>query len=70
MVQSKVSPFTFKNIVIYDTVDPYQIFVEYESEAVIKATGRLYIQKYASRMFVDEHGKIKLMREEISRHHC
>jgi hypothetical protein len=70
MVQSKVSPFTFKNIVIYGIVDPYQIFVEYESEAVIKATGRLYIHKYASRMAVDEHGKIKLMREEISRHHC
>ena len=62
MVQSKVSPFTFKNIVIYDMVDPYQVFVEYDSEAVIKATGRLYIQKYASRMVV-EHGKIKLMRE-------
>jgi hypothetical protein len=44
MVQSKVSPFTFKNIVICDIVDPYQIFVEYESEAVIKATGRLYIE--------------------------
>jgi hypothetical protein len=62
MVQSKVSPFTFKNIVIYDMVDPYQVFVEYDSEAVIKATGRLYLQKYASRMVV-ERGKIKLMRE-------
>jgi hypothetical protein len=51
-------------------VDPYQIFVEYESEAVIKAIGRLYIQQYASRMVVAEHGKIKLMREGISRHHC
>jgi hypothetical protein len=56
MVQSKVTPFTFRNIIIYDIADSYQIFVEYESEAVIKATGRLYIHKYASRMVVDEHG--------------
>jgi hypothetical protein len=61
MVQRKVSPFTFKNIGTCDIVDPYQIFVEYESEAVIKATRRLYIQRYASRMVVDEHGKIKLI---------
>jgi len=64
-VQSKVLPFTFKNIVAYDMVDPYQIFVEYESEAEIKATGRLYLQKYLSRLVVDEHGKIKLMREYL-----
>jgi ketosteroid isomerase-like protein len=43
-------------------VDPYQVFVEYDSEAMIKATGRLYVQKYTSRMVV-EQGKIRLMRE-------
>jgi hypothetical protein len=48
MVQSKVTPFTFKNLVIYDIMDPYQRFAEYESEAVIKATGRLYSQKYGA----------------------
>lgn len=41
MVQSKVSPFIFNNIVTYEMLDPYQIFVEYESETVIKPTGRL-----------------------------
>ena len=62
-VQGNVSLFTFKNVVIYELVDPYQVFGEYDSEAVIKATGRLYFQKYSRRMVVDEHGKIKLMRE-------
>jgi ketosteroid isomerase-like protein len=68
MVQSKVSPFTFNNIVTYDMLDPYQIFVEYESEPLIKATGRLYIQKYASRRVVDDTERSSYA--GISRHHC
>ena len=33
--------------------------------SVAKAKGRLCIQEYASRMVVDERGKIKLMRESV-----
>jgi uncharacterized protein len=33
--------------------------------SVVKATGRLCVQEYASRMVVDERGKIKLMRESV-----
>jgi uncharacterized protein len=62
MVQSKVSPFEFNNIVTYDMLDPYQISVEYEVEAVIKAIGRLYTQEYASRRVVDDTER-SVMRE-------
>ena len=63
-VQVKLSPFTFRNIVIHEMVDPSYVFVEYDSEATIRATGHPYIQKYVSRLTVHD-GKIKLVREYV-----
>ncbi len=45
-------------------VTPDQVFSEYSVEAEVKATGRLYKQRYAGRL-VAENGKIELLRESL-----
>ena len=43
---------------------PDQAFGEYEVEALVPSTGKLYKQTYAGRL-VAENGKIKLLREAL-----
>lgn len=61
-----VPDLAFQNVEIHiETAD--QAFGEYEVEAVVAATGRLYHQHYAGRL-VAENGKIKLLREAMDTH--
>jgi ketosteroid isomerase-like protein len=59
----KVPDFRFKNIHIFIET-PDQAFGEYDVEAVVPSTGKLYKQTYAGRL-VAENGKIKLLREAM-----
>ena len=59
----RVPDFRFKNIRIFIET-PDQAFGEYEVEAIIPSTGKLYKQTYAGRL-VAENGKIKLLREAL-----
>lgn len=57
----KVPDYRFQNIRIWiETAD--QTFGEYDVEALVPATGKVYEQSYAGRL-VAEDGKIKLLRE-------
>ena len=57
----KVPDYRFQNIRIWiDTAD--QAFGEYDVEALVPETGKVYKQSYAGRL-VAENGKIKLLRE-------
>jgi ketosteroid isomerase-like protein len=59
----KVPDFRFQNIRIWiQTTD--QAFAEYDVEALVPSTGKLYRQTYAGRL-VAENGKIKLLRESL-----
>lgn len=59
----KVPEFSFKKIsILIDT--PEQAFGEYEVEALVPSTGKVYKQMYAGRL-VAERGKIKLLRESL-----
>lgn len=60
---SRVPDFRFKNVRIFIRT-PDQAFGEYEVEALVPATGKIYIQHYAGRL-VAERGKIKLLREAL-----
>ncbi|MGF6660681.1 ketosteroid isomerase-like protein [Paraburkholderia atlantica] len=58
-----VPDFAFKNAnILIDTPD--QAFGEYEVEARVVTTGKMYRQMYAGRL-VAENGKIKLLRESL-----
>jgi ketosteroid isomerase-like protein len=60
---AKVPDFAFRNISIHiDT--PLQAFGEYEVEALVPSTGKIYRQMYAGRLVVED-GKIKLLRESL-----
>jgi ketosteroid isomerase-like protein len=60
---AKVPDFRFQNIRIWiQTTD--QAFAEYDVEALVPSTGKLYRQTYAGRL-VAENGKIKLLRESL-----
>jgi ketosteroid isomerase-like protein len=60
---SKVPEFSFKNVsILIDT--PEQAFGEYEVEALVPSTGKIYKQMYAGRLVADG-GKIKLLRESL-----
>jgi ketosteroid isomerase-like protein len=60
---ANVPDFAFKNIRCH-IVTPDQVFAEYDVEARVKSTGRIYKQSYAGRL-VAENGKIKLLRESL-----
>ncbi len=59
----RVPDFRFKNIRIFIET-PDQAFGEYEIEALVPSTGKIYKQTYAGRL-VAENGKIKLLREAL-----
>ena len=60
---AKVPDFRFKNIRIWIET-PDQVFGEYDVEAVVTETGKLYRQSYAGRL-VAKNGKIALLREAL-----
>ena len=60
---AKVPDFRFQNIRIWIET-PDQVFGEYDVEALVPATGKVYRQHYAGRL-VAENGKIKLLRESL-----
>ena len=60
---AKVPDFRFKNIRIWIET-PEQVFGEYDVEAVVTETGKLYRQSYAGRL-VAKNGKIVLLREAL-----
>jgi ketosteroid isomerase-like protein len=60
---AKVPDFRFRHIrFLIETPD--QVFAEYEVEAVVSTTGRVYRQAYAGRL-VAKAGKIQLLRESL-----
>lgn len=60
---AKVPDFKFRRIrFLIDTPD--QAFAEYDVEALVPATGRIYRQSYAGRL-VARDGKIQLLRESM-----
>jgi ketosteroid isomerase-like protein len=58
-----IPDFAFKNI-RYHIVTPEQVFAEYDVEATVLSTNRIYRQSFAGRL-VAENGKIKLFRESL-----
>ncbi|MCA7978431.1 nuclear transport factor 2 family protein [Burkholderia cepacia] len=60
---SKVPDFAFRNVrLLIET--PEQVFAEYEVEALVPSTGKIYRQLYAGRLVARE-GKILLLREAL-----
>ena len=60
---AKAPDFRFQNIRVWIET-PDQAFGEYEVEALVPSTGKIYRQSYAGRL-VAENGKIKLLRESL-----
>jgi ketosteroid isomerase-like protein len=60
----KVPDFRFQNIRIWIQTAG-QAFGEYDMEALVPSTGKIYRQTYAGRL-VAENGKIKLLREALN----
>jgi hypothetical protein len=60
---AKVPDFRFENIRIWIET-PDQAFGEYDVEALVPSTGKVYRQHSAGRL-VAENGKIKLQRESL-----
>jgi ketosteroid isomerase-like protein len=60
---AKVPDLRFQNIRIWIQT-PDQAFGEYDVEATVPSTGKIYRQTYAGRL-VAENGKIKLLREAL-----
>ncbi len=59
----KVPDFAFRNVrFLIET--PEQVFAEYEVEALVPSTGKIYRQMYAGRL-VARDGKISLLREAL-----
>ena len=59
----KIPTFGFKNVKFWIET-PDRTFAEYEVEAPIAATGKIYRQTYAG-LLIAENGKIKLLREAL-----
>ena len=60
---AKVPNFAFRNVrFLIET--PEQVFAEYEVEALVPSTGKIYRQMYAGRL-VARNGKISLLREAL-----
>jgi ketosteroid isomerase-like protein len=59
----KVPEFRFKNIKFWIET-PDKAFAEYEVEAVVVDTGKIYRQTYAG-LLIAQDGKIKLLREAL-----
>jgi ketosteroid isomerase-like protein len=59
----KVPEFQFKNIKFWIET-PDKAFAEYEVEAAVVDTGKIYRQTYAG-LLIAQNGKIKLLREAL-----
>jgi hypothetical protein len=62
-ILSKVPEFRFKNL-IYFIQTPDKVAAEYQVEARVLSTGKIYKQTYVGVMHA-ENGKIKLLREAL-----
>ena len=60
---AKVPDFRFKNLT-YFIQTPDKVAAEYQVEALVPATGKIYRQTYAGVLFA-ENGKIKLLHETL-----
>jgi len=60
----KVPDFRFKNIRFWIKT-PDKVFAEYDVEALVVGTGKMYRQTYAG-LLVAESGKIKLLHEALN----
>jgi len=60
---AKVPDFRFENVRIWIET-PDRVFGEYDAQAHVVSTGKLYKQTYAG-LLVAEHGKIKLLHEAL-----
>jgi ketosteroid isomerase-like protein len=61
---AKVPDFRFKNLT-YFIQTPDKVAAEYEVEALVPATGKIYRQTYAG-VLLAENGKIKLLHETLN----
>lgn len=63
-ILTKVPDFRFKNVTFWiETAD--RVFAEYQVEALVVDTGKIYQQTYAG-LLIAEHGKIKRLREALN----
>ena len=60
---AKVPDFRFKNLT-YFIQTPNKVAAEYQVEALVVDTGKMYQQTYAG-VLLAENGKIKLLREAL-----
>lgn len=60
---AKVPDFSFKNVTVWIET-PDKVFAEYQVEAMVADTGKMYRQTYAG-VLIAENGKIKLLREAL-----
>jgi ketosteroid isomerase-like protein len=60
---AKVPDFRFKNLT-YFIQTPDKVAAEYQVEALVVDTGKIYRQTYAG-VLIAENGKIKLLREAL-----
>jgi ketosteroid isomerase-like protein len=63
-ILAKVPDFSFKNLKLW-IVTADRVFAEYEVEAPVLETGKIYRQTYAG-VLIAENGKIKLLREALN----
>ena len=61
---AKVPDFRFKNVTFWIET-PDKAFAEYQVEALVPATGKIYEQTYAG-VVIAENGKIKRLREALN----
>src|ERR1700739_2793918 len=62
-ILAKVPDFRFKNLT-YFIQTPDKVAAEYQVEALVLATGKIYRQTYAG-VLVAENGKVKLLHENL-----
>lgn len=62
-ILGRVPEFGFKNLKVWIET-PDRVFGEYQVEALIPATGKIYHQTYAG-LLIAEGGEIKLLREAL-----
>ena len=62
-IRTKVPDFGFKNLTYYIQT-PDKVAAEYQVEALVADTGKIYKQTYVG-VLIAENGKIKLLREAL-----
>jgi|GEM_PF-664380 len=63
-ILAKVPDFRFKNVTFWIET-PERVFAEYQVEALVIDTGKIYQQTYAG-VLIAENGKIKRLREALN----